>query len=299
MSELSAEDLAFVEQAVAYLEHPRWLLRASDMAGMPAERLMRALPNRAQSLVHKAVQTSMQTALRLALTSLSSGPGRSGSSAEIQASTLQHGMAHTVAAAATGFAGGFFGLAGLPVELPVTTAIMLRSIAAIARDFGADLANPEVQLECLEVLALGGKVPSPIDASFEDKNDSVAAAESAYYTTRLGLHLALRSAASYVGGRTAADIAEALARGGAPALVRLATMIGARFGIVVGEKAVAQALPFVGAGAGAAINAAFMEHFNTVARLHFGLRRLERNHGEGVVRVAYSRAMQRQMHAPA
>ena len=39
---------------------------------------------------------------------------------------------------ASGAAGGAFGLATLPVELPVSTIIMLRSIAAIARNEGEE-----------------------------------------------------------------------------------------------------------------------------------------------------------------
>ncbi len=299
MARLSSEDRAFVAEAVAYLEHPRWLLRASDVVGQPAERLVQALPQRGQALVQKAVQKSMQTAMALALTSLAQAPEKTGTSKEIQAATFRHGMAHTVAAAATGFAGGFFGLAGLPLELPVTTAIMLRSIAAIARDFGADLRDPAVQLECLQVLALGGKMPAPIDVELEGETTGFSPTESAYYTTRLGLSMALRSAAAYVGGRTAADVAETLARGSAPALLRVATLIGARFGIVVSEKTLAQAVPLVGAGAGAALNAAFTEHFNTVARLHFGLRRLERAHGEAAVRLAYGEALAQGQKSPA
>ena len=40
---------------------------------------------------------------------------------------------HKALATASGAAGGAFGLATLPIELPVSTIIMLRSIADIAR----------------------------------------------------------------------------------------------------------------------------------------------------------------------
>ena len=66
--------------------------------------------------------------------------------------------------------------------------------------------------------------------------------------------------------------------------------VAARFEIVVGEKALAQLLPGIGAGAGAAINLAFSEHYTQLARCHFGLRRLERECGEAAVRDAYERA---------
>jgi hypothetical protein len=55
----------------------------------------------------------------------------------------------------------------------------------------------------------------------------------------------------------------------------------------VGLKLSAQAAPLIGAAAGAAINLAFLEHFRSVARGHFTLRRLERTHGTAPVRAAY------------
>ena len=62
----------------------------------------------------------------------------------------------------------------------------------------------------------------------------------------------------------------------APALARLIGAIGARFGMVVSQKTAAQAVPIIGAISGAAINVAFTEHFQSLARGHFVVRRLER-----------------------
>ena len=67
---------------------------------------------------------------------------------------------HKVASAASGAVGGAFGLAALAVELPVSTTIMMRSIADVARAEGADLADRQAQLECVMVLALGGGAPA-------------------------------------------------------------------------------------------------------------------------------------------
>jgi hypothetical protein len=57
----------------------------------------------------------------------------------------------------SGAIGGAFGLTALAVELPLSTAIMLRSIADIARSEGEDLTMVESRLACLEVFALGGR----------------------------------------------------------------------------------------------------------------------------------------------
>jgi hypothetical protein len=53
------------------------------------------------------------------------------------------------------------------------------------------------------------------------------------------------------------------------------------------EKVAAQAVPVIGALGGAAVNAAFMAHFQTIARAHFCVRRLERQYGKPVVQAAY------------
>jgi EcsC protein family len=58
-------------------------------------------------------------------------------------------------------AGGTFGLAALPVELPVSTTIMLRSIADIARSEGEDLSDPETALACVESSHWAGGLDRP------------------------------------------------------------------------------------------------------------------------------------------
>jgi hypothetical protein len=52
-------------------------------------------------------------------------------------------LLHKALAAASGAVGGGFGLAALPVELPISTIIMLRSIGDFARSEGEDLTDPE------------------------------------------------------------------------------------------------------------------------------------------------------------
>ena len=91
--------------------------------------------------------------------------------------------------ASSGAIGGAFGLATLAIELPLSTVIMLRSIADIARSEGQSVADPEVQLACLEVFALGGRGP-------EDD-----AAESGYFAVRAALSGAVADAARHIAER--------------------------------------------------------------------------------------------------
>ena len=62
---------------------------------------------------------------------------------------------------------------------------------------------------------------------------------------------------------------------GAPVLVRFIAQVASRFGVVVTQKVAAQTVPVVGALGGAAVNYAFIEHFQEVARGHFTVRRLD------------------------
>ena len=78
-------------------------------------------------------------------------------------------------------------------------------------------------------------------------------------------------------------------REGAPFLVRFLTQIASRFGVVVSQKIAAQTVAVVGAVGGAAVNLAFIEHFQDVARGHFTVRRLERVYGAEIVRAEYDR----------
>jgi hypothetical protein len=72
-------------------------------------------------------------------------------------------------------------------------------------------------------------------------------------------------------------------------LVRLIAQIASRFGVVVTQKLAAQAVPIIGALGGAAVNYAFIDHFQEIARAHFAVRRLERRYGKDVIRMDYDK----------
>jgi len=55
----------------------------------------------------------------------------------------------------------------------------------------------------------------------------------------------------------------------------------------VSEKLAAQTVAVIGAVGGAAVNLAFIEHFQSLARGHFAVRRLERIYGAEAVRAEY------------
>ena len=182
-------------------------------------------------------------------------------------------LLHKAMAATTGAGGGAFGLAALPIELPISTIIILRSIADIARSEGEQIKSADAKLACIEVFALGGR----------RSNDD--ATETGYFVTRAALAKAVSEAAEYITERGVVEE-------GAPAIVRLISQIAARFSVSVSEKAAAQLVPIVGAAGGAMINLVFIDHFQDIARGHFIVRRLERAHGTDAVRVEYDRLPQ-------
>jgi len=255
------EDRAELEElrrARDLLEQPGLAARISDLVGRPIERGFELLPERWGRAVNEASRRAIESSLSVALGTMDTGYAGAASS-----------FWHKAAATASGATGGAFGLAALPVELPVSTTIILRSIADIARAEGEDLALPEARLQCLQVLALGGR------------SNSDDAAEAGYFAARVALARTVSEAASHI-ARTG------LSQKSAPAIVRLVSQVAARFSIVVSEKAAAQAVPLVGAFGGAAINAVFIDHFQDMARGHFIVRRLERSHGTETVRRMYA-----------
>jgi len=256
---LGEAETADLKRAIGYLEGSSFAQRITDTVGRPLGALTRGLPFPARRLVADASERALRAAFKLALRTI-----------DLRSAANSAAGAHKLAAAASGAIGGAFGLAALPVELPVSTAILLRSIAEIAREEGEDLAAPQAAVACLEVFALGGK------------EEEEAGFESGYFAVRAALAKTVTDSARFVA-------AQGVGAQSAPVVVRLLSQIAARFGLIVSEKVAAQTAPILGALGGAAVNAAFADHFQTLARGHFIVRRLERLHGSSLVAFEYQR----------
>jgi hypothetical protein len=256
--DMAPEDAAALRRAVQSLEHPSFAARLTNMVGKPIELLGHSLPASASQVITAATSKGLEMALKVALQTMQSAP-HAGSQ-----------LLHKALATASGAAGGAFGLAALPIELPVSTIIILRSIADIARSEGEILSDPEVALSCVQVFALGGR------------DGSTDASESGYFAVRGVLATSVAEAARFIAER-------GVIKEGGPILVRFITQVASRFGVVVTQKVVAQALPVIGAVGGAVVNYAFIEHFQGMARGHFIVRRLERAYGEQFIQTEYKR----------
>jgi hypothetical protein len=256
---ITPQDLKDLAYARTLLENPGLTARLANVVGVPIEKGFALLPKGWSGTVHKAVRTALTQALEVAVTTLNPRSRKRASE-----------FLHKVMVGASGGVGGAFGLPALVVELPISTTIMLRSIAEIARTEGHNLNEIETKLNCLEVFALGGNRP------VDDPSESV------YWAVRAALSRAVTEAATYFAEK-------GMLEKSAPVVVRLIGTIASRFGVVVSEEVAAKAVPIVGAAGGSLVNVLFMDHFQNMARGHFIIKRLEKKYGVEQIHRAYDR----------
>jgi hypothetical protein len=257
-TELSESDLADLSYAKSILENPSLTAQISNVVGTPIEKVLQYVPEKLNSKIEEITHQTLLKALEIAIASLG----------DVQQRRSKDRL-HKLVATGTGATGGLFGFTALAVELPVSTCIVLRSIADIARSEGHDLSHLEVRLSCLEVFALGGTTAS---------DDAV---EGGYWVVRGVMAQSLKQAAAYIAE-------QGFAEEGAPLLVRFISKIAARYSTVVTQQAAVKAMPIVGAVSGGTINLLFMNHFQSMARGHFIIKRLEAKYGTEPVRERYA-----------
>ena len=255
----SDDDRAVLETAHEHLEDPSLAAKLTGVVGTPIEIALKLLPKAWYTRLHAVVHASIEKALDAAISSM-----------RIGSPPVAHEHFYKALGMFSGAAGGFFGLPALLVELPVSTTIMLRSIADIARSEGENLEFLDARMACMEVFALGGRT---------EEDD---AADTGYYGIRAALGLSVWRASSHITDK-------GLAVEGGPALAELISLITGRFGIAVTDRAASQIVPVIGAGGAALVNLIFLNHFQDMARSHFGIRRLERKYGADPVKTEYER----------
>lgn len=261
---LTATEQAELAEAVHLLQNPGIAAKLTNYLGSPIEKGLAKLPDNWQDSIKTVTEKALTTALNSALGTM-----------DVKAKgTSASNFMHKMVVAASGAVGGLMGFTALAVELPISTTLMLRSIADIARSQGEDISEPEVKLACLQVFALGGN---------ETSDDG---SETGYLVTRMIMAKSISDAGNYV-------LQRGIAEEGAPIMVRLIALIAKRFGVQVSEKLAAQAMPILGAAGGAAINTLFMNHFQDMAKGHFIVRRLEQKYGQAFVHQEYRAIMSR------
>src|ERR1700757_4828404 len=250
---LTPADHAALTSAVRQLENPNFAAKLADYAGAPVNRIMSMLPKTLNRQVSGMVRDAVMKGLDVAVDTLEDEPPPSPA----------FRFSSFLAVVAGGLS-GLFAFGALAIELPLTTTVMLRSIAEIARHEGEDLTTLEARLACLEVFAYGAKRT--------DENIDVG-----YYAARTLI-------SKYTGDIAAVFLERGAIDASAPVVSNLVTEIVSRFGLVVSDKVAASAVPIIGAVSGATIHVIFIHHFQKIAKGHFTLRRLERRYGSSHIR---------------
>jgi len=254
---ITNQELAHLKEAKKLLEHPAFLMELSNIVGKPIEKVYSLLPEKFQEGVGSLAKKVLMKSLNILVSKMNANNN-----------LKPNNLFHKILVTGTGSAGGFFGLPALAIELPVTTAIMLRSIADIARSKGFNINDPETKLACLEVFALGGN----------SKRDDYS--DNAYYLTRGALAQALKEANKYL-------LQKGIVKESAPALISFVSKVASRFGIIISEGVAAKSVPIIGAASGATINYVFMNHFQRMAQGHFTVKQLENKYGQEVIMEIY------------
>ncbi|AJK47736.1 EcsC family protein [Burkholderia plantarii] len=280
---LAPADLDTLRRARTALESPSLTMKLTSVVGAPVEKMIAKLPGFATDKINDATEIALRKCLQLALRTLGK-PGAAMGAEHVP--DKPSNFLHKLAVATTGAAGGAFGLFALPVELPVTTTLMFRSICDIARSEGEDLTTVDTQLQCLAVLGMGGGFANPGTAGGNNGNggaDQAAAerdADFGYFVLRGALAQAVSKASSEMASK-------GFATHGSAALLRFVQAIASRFSAQVTEQIAAKSIPALGAVLGATVNTLFIDHFQQAAHAHFAIRRLERRYGQAAVEAAY------------
>lgn len=254
---MNTADLKALESAKRRLERPDIFMKSVDKMTDAASFFIDRLPGFIKKIFHGLGQWALKKALLVALTTLRTKNKKPSAP-----------RFHKMATILTGAFGGILGFITLFFEIPLTTVIMLRGIADIARSEGEDLNNPETRLACLSVFAMDAPDPKDVKKQWR------------FFAARNVLQKMVADAAKAAGTRGAAAQS-------APAVIRLVETIAGRFGITVSEKMFAQALPIIGAVGGASINGLLTHHYLSLAKGFFTMRRLEREYGETTIRQQF------------
>ena len=141
--------------AKSSLENPGLAAKMTNLIGTPIENFFEKgldllLASWSKNIA-KVTEKSLMKASDVAIFTMKDNPGE-------ESSNIWHKLGFVV----SGGVGGFFGSAVVAVafELPISTSIMLRSIADIARSEGESISALQIKMTCLEVFALGGKSDS-------------------------------------------------------------------------------------------------------------------------------------------
>ncbi|WP_037310651.1 EcsC family protein [Ruegeria halocynthiae] len=227
------QDVILVEKLDAEAELDR-LAEYYRSAGGPGVKLLNSLGGSAESLLDQ-----LPTSIRQGLTGATEQAlwfAMRAAEGSRRAVPDQRPWVNTTLTTAMGAAGGLGGVSTALMELPATTAMLLRAIQGAAAREGFDPSEEGVKFDCIQVLSAAGPMSSDDGADL------------GFYSVRLTLT--------------------------GPAMQRLIAAVAPRLSVVLGQKLAAQSIPVLGALAGGGTNYVYTRYYQQIARVHFGLRRL-------------------------
>jgi hypothetical protein len=157
-----------LKQAKGKLDNPSLATKLTNLVGKPVEAGFEKLPASINKNLQKICEKTLVASMRSALFTMKDEPGA-------QKSNLKH----TLSAAVSGGIGGAFGMAALAVELPISTTIIMRSIADVARSEDEPIFKIETRMACMEVFALGSPTSEDDDAMESSYSSSESKLNSA------------------------------------------------------------------------------------------------------------------------
>lgn len=223
--------------AKQYTDANGWMMKLVNMAAGKLESGLTALPASAQAQINDVTKLALRTSYEAAAKTIPP-VGASGVIGRTLGK-LSGEVAHKTAAIATGAVGGIGGVGTTMVEIPVTVSLIFRSVQNIAAEYGEDPTSLDVKLECIKVFGNG--------AISDDADDM----DVGFIGAKIGL----------TGG----------------AAEKLIAAVAPKFAAMMSNKLAAQMVPVLGAVTGAGINYTFINYYQQMAHIRFGLRKIARN----------------------
>ncbi|MBV9521753.1 MAG: EcsC family protein [Alphaproteobacteria bacterium] len=223
--------------AETYVSARSFLMSFLSSLGNVAERGLKKVPQEWQAELVTKTREVLDFAQRVSIARMDNEPGRQSSA------TL-----YAAVAAVSGAGSGTLGLPAVLAELPITTGLILRSIADVGRSCGERLDDPQFTATCIEVFAYGGPLEEDDDADI------------AFLMTRLG----------------AVELADFIGK------------VAIRYAAAMTPRILAMSVPVAGALLGAGINWTYMRFYQSMAQVLFTLLPIERVHDSAQVRSCFA-----------
>ncbi|MGB5685085.1 MAG: EcsC family protein [Candidatus Electrothrix sp.] len=254
---ISRKDLLELTRAKELLERDSIAIKLATLFCDVAEKIVRCCPPSVRQSVENSCVVGLEKTWELAMTTMGEP--------EDAPKTEQQHCGYAIWSGALGGAG----IVTLFAELPVTTIIMMRAVADVARSEGEDFRCFDTKIACLQAFALGGDITDHHTGT------------TGYYASRILLEKPLGESTRYIAKKGAAGM-------GAPFAVQLAAKISVKYQTWLSAKAAAGIVPVAGAAMGAAVNVVYINYVHEKARGHFIVRRLERKYGAEAVLEKYA-----------